>query len=403
MIVVENNLSSKGTVSKRGRILYVIGSLNIGGAERHVADVSSALKLRGWQPTIFTLSLKGPLIEPLVKAGVPVKGLKLPVWVTRTLGSRLAGWLSSLLCVVMIAIELRRYPGTVAHFFLPSAYILGGIAACLVKAHPRIMSRRSLNHYHKDHPLYYKIEKFLHRRMDVLIGNSQKVVSQLRVETRDQCPVRLVFNGVQCSNARPGDKQQKRRELGLNQESFVIAIVANLIPYKGHEDLLRALGLIKKQLPIGWRLICIGRDDGIGVLLKKMAQVLGIADNIIWLGLRLDVQDCLTAIDVAISASHQEGFSNAVLEAMSEGLPLVVTNVGGNTEAVVDNYSGLVVASHDPLALGNAILKLAFDPNRAEIGARGRARSIELFSFQACIDAYELIYFDEIVKNSDCK
>jgi glycosyltransferase involved in cell wall biosynthesis len=88
---------------------------------------------------------------------------------------------------------------------------------------------------------------------------------------------------------------------------------------------------------------------------------------------------------------------------MSEGLPLVVTNVGGNTEAVVDNYSGLVVASHDPLALGNAILKLAFDPNRAEIGARGRARSIELFSFQACIDAYELIYFDEIVKNSDCK
>ena len=382
----------------RGRILYVIGSLAVGGAERHVVAVASALRQRGWQPTVFALSPTGALLERLTKANVPVVGPKLPVWVATILGPRLAGWLGSIFSVAMITMHLRRHPGTVAHFFLPAAYILGGLAAWFANAHPRIMSRRSLNYYQIKHPQYRKIEHFLHPRMDVLLGNSLAVVNELQAEVQGRVPVRLIYNGIEPRGILPGIRAGMRGELGLSDDALLIVVVANLIPYKGHEDLLKGLGLVKESLPTSWRLLCIGRDDGIGASLQELAKALGIDNNVIWLEPRLDVQDCLAASDIAVSASHEEGFSNAVLEAMMAGLPIVATDVGGNPEAVVDGVTGYVVPSRNPTALGNAILNLAIDPHRAELGASGRTRVIEKFSMEACLDAYETLYFDAGLK-----
>ena len=163
---------------------------------------------------------------------------------------------------------------------------------------------------------------------------------------------------------------------------------------KDNRDLLVALDLIKEIMPVCWSLLLIGRDDGIGNFLKERAKLLGIDANVLWLGSRLDVHECLAAADIAVSASHEEGFSNSVLEAMKEGLPTVVTDVGGNPEAVENGVTGYVVPCRDPIALGDAILKLALDPKRAELGARGRSRVKERFSMDACINAYERLYFD---------
>lgn len=382
------------SVRARGRILYVIGSLAVGGAESHVVTVASALSLRGWQPTVFALSPTGALLDRLKKAKVPVVGPELPAWVAKIFGPRLTGWLGSIISVLMITIYLRRHPGTVTHFFLPAAYILGGLAAWFANAYPRIMSRRSLNRYQIKHPIYRKIEHFLHPRMDVLLGNSLAVVTELQFEVQGRAPIRLIYNGIEPWSILPGTRAAMRHELGLCDDALLIVVVANLIPYKGHEDLLKGLGLVKERLPTGWRLLCIGRDDGIGLSLQGLAKALGIETNVIWLGPRLDVQNCLAASDIAVSASHEEGFSNAVLESMMAGLPVIATDVGGNPEAVLDGVSGYVVTSRNPAALGGAILKLAIDPHRGEFGARGRIRAIEKFSLKACLDAYETLYFD---------
>jgi glycosyltransferase involved in cell wall biosynthesis len=370
----------------------------VGGAERHVVAVASTLRLRGWQTNVFALSPHGPLLDPLVRAGVLVAGPNLPTWFVTILGPRLGGWLNHLFSVALIVLDLRRHPETVVHFFLPGAYILGGIAALLVNARPRIMSRRSLNRYQNNNPLYRKVEHFLHPKMDALLGNSQAVVNELMAEVQGRCPVRLIYNGIEPRNTRSGVRRRMRRDLGLDEETLVISVVANLIPYKGHEDLLKALHMVEESMSFDWRLLCIGRDDGIGISLQALTKVLGLDGNVIWLGARLDAQDCLVASDIAVSASHEEGFSNAVLEAMNEGLPMVVTDVGGNSEAVVDNVTGYVVPSHDPLALGAAILKLALDPRRADMGALGRSRVIQRFSMEACLDAYEALYFEMSAK-----
>jgi glycosyltransferase involved in cell wall biosynthesis len=87
----------------------------------------------------------------------------------------------------------------------------------------------------------------------------------------------------------------------------------------------------------------------------------------------MHVSDLLSASDIAILCSHQEGFWNVILEGMSAGLPLIVTDVGGNREAVVAGETGLIVPPHDPLRLAAAIIHLAQHPEvRQRFGIAGR-------------------------------
>jgi glycosyltransferase involved in cell wall biosynthesis len=387
-------MSSTSLSTQPRRVLYVIGSLAVGGAERHVVAVATGLRQRGWQTGVFALSPQGPLRSVLEAVGVQVMGPMMPAWLEAALGRRLGSWARSLCAVATLAAVLLRRRGTVVHFFLPAAYILGGLAAWLVGAHPRIMSRRSLNRYQLKHPRYRKVEHFLHPRMDVLLGNSAAVVRELEIEAAGQTPVRLIYNGIEPVAMPMGDRVRSRHELGLDNAALVLVVVANLIPYKGHADLLQGLAQVSAGLPEGWRLMCVGRDDGIQPALQALAADLGIGANVLWLGARMDVPACLVAADIAVSSSHEEGFSNAVLEAMLAGLPMVVTDVGGNPDAVVDGVTGFVVPAHSPEALGQAILRLARDPQRGAMGARGRARVIETFSMTACLDAYEALYVE---------
>src|SRR4029079_17142928 len=101
---------------------------------------------------------------------------------------------------------------------------------------------------------------------------------------------------------------------------------------------------------------------------------LGIEENIKLLGARTDIAALLAAADIGVLASHEEGFANSILEGMASGLPMIVTDVGGNAEAVVNGVTGLVVPPRDARALGSAILKLALDPEFLRtMGDAGRA------------------------------
>jgi glycosyltransferase involved in cell wall biosynthesis len=173
----------------------------------------------------------------------------------------------------------------------------------------------------------------------------------------------------------------------------VLALIANLIPYKGHADLLHALALVKQRLPRDWTMLCVGRDDGIGGALAALARDLGLARHLRWLGPRDDVPALLAASDIGLLCSHQEGFANSILEGMAARLPMVVTDVGGNGEAVCDGETGLVVPPRDPARLAEAIVALARDPaRRRAMGAAGRRRVAAEFSIEACVSAYERLY-----------
>lgn len=378
------------------RILYVIGSLERGGAEQHVVQVASKLKARGWAPEFFVFSLGGPLAEYLDRAEIPVFGPSMPPWLEKLIPSpRIKARIGVLMLMVsMMRVMVARRP-LVSHFFLPGAYLIGGLAAMLTGTCPRVMSRRSMNHYQKTYPMYARLERFLHPRMDRICGNSIAVIEQLISEGVRKEQLALLYNGIDLGLFdKVADINAVRSHLGIASDSLVLIVVANLIPYKGHEDLIQALGLVRDELPKPWVCLCVGRDDGILNHLQSRAYEVGVHNHLYWLGSRRDVPDLLAASDIGILCSHEEGFSNAILEGMAAGLPMLVTDVGGNAEAVVHGGTGWVVPSKNPQMLAEGILELVRHPQRNLMGQRSRQRVENLFTLDACVDNYVALYRD---------
>jgi glycosyltransferase involved in cell wall biosynthesis len=287
------------------------------------------------------------------------------------------------------------------HFFLPEPYLIGSIAAAGLGGVIKIMSRRSLADYQRNHRLLALLERYLHRSTNALIGNSSAIAAQLVQECECSEKVGVIHNGIEPSPL--PDRQARaarRRELGIPDDAFVIAVIANLIPYKGHADLFAALANVRERLRGPWRLILIGRDEGIGRDLQRQAELTGISPNILWLGERSDPQVLLAAADLGVLPSHQEGFSNSLIEKMAHALPVVATRVGGNSDAVVDGESGRLVPVADPTALGAAIVAFYEDPGlRTRLGAAARLRVEHLFTLDACVRRYLNLYLG-IVANA---
>lgn len=365
-------------------ILVVTRKLDLGGTEGHLAQVLPRLNHRRFRARVFALYPGGCLEGRMRDAGVPVLGAPpaLPP------GARRVAAAARLLAHMMFGRP------AVVHFFLPEAYLVGGLCALVTRREVRVMSRRSLNAYQRKHPILARVERWLHHRMTAVIGNSQAVVDELADEGVADTRLGLIYNGI---DLEPFDDLPRRGEiraaLGLADDALVLVTVANLIPYKGHGDLLQALAGVRDDLPDGWLLLCAGRDDGMGGALKAEAVALGLGGHVRWLGEHRDVPALLRAADIGVLCSREEGFSNTVLEGMAAGLAMVVTDVGGNREAVVDGATGVVVALRDSLALGRAILALARDPRRRRaMGAAGRRRVEATFPIAACVARYERLY-----------
>ena len=220
------------------------------------------------------------------------------------------------------------------------------------------------------------------------------MVGQLLEEAPHPEKIGLIHNGVVLPpRATVYARAAARAALGLAGDTLALCIVASLFKYKGHADLLAALGGIRNKFQTPWRLLVIGRDEGIGGELFRQAEAEGIADNVAWLGERSDVGFLLPAMDIALLTSHEEGFSNALLETLAHGIPTIATAVGGNLDAIVNGDTGLLVPPASPPELGQAILRLANHTDlRAQLGFAGRTRVTEQYSLESCVRSYERLY-----------
>jgi glycosyltransferase involved in cell wall biosynthesis len=374
------------------QLLYVIGSLGTGGTESHLVNLLPRLQKSGWRLSLCCLSHRGTKAAELEARGIVVHSPPFE----RIIGTRfrLARWLLLVLGSLRLLQLLLRRPHAV-HFFLPGAYLIGAPLALLTGVPIKLMSRRSLNHYQVHHPYLRMVELRLHRHMTALCGNSEAVLRQLIHD--EGCPegrVHLLYNGIDTARFKPpADRARLRSQLNLAPNAIVMVSVANLIPYKGHYDLLLALGTVKHKIATDWRLLCVGRNDGLLTDLRNVAERVDIGDRVSFLGECSDIPEILGAADIAISASHEEGFSNAILEAMATGLPIIATNVGGNAEAVLHGITGLIVPAREPVAFGQAILALAHDEDlRQRLGRAGRECAMERFSFDGCVAGYNALY-----------
>ena len=227
-------------------VLAFIGSLNVGGCERHLATVYPRLAAAGLRVGIVTFRRGGPLEEELRGRGVDILCLDRGPVRTTIFGvdvSRLDGYVA---CVTVLS-DIVRLLGSrrvaVAHFFLPGAYIFGGLGALIARHSNVVMSRRSLNDYQAAHPISSRIERYLHSKMQLLIANSKQVQAQLIAEGAHADRTLLLYSGIELETlARAPSREAARDQFGLASDLLVIAIVANLIPYKGHVDLIERTG-----------------------------------------------------------------------------------------------------------------------------------------------------------------
>lgn len=359
----------------------VINSLESGGAEGHLLGVLPRLDAARFAVSLFSLRAGGSLTSAFVERGVRV----------------VQGHSGRIGSLSQFAGEVRSgHP--LVHCFLPEAYLLASGVALMQGATACVMSRRSRNHYQSRRPLAAWVEHRLHRRMDALLGNSRAVVQDLLDEGAPPDRVRLIYNGVDAGRfatgeARAARRQALRAELGLSDERVVLTCVANLFSYKGHVDLLAALALLDTEVSGRATLLLVGRDAGARAALEAQRAQLGLTESVRFLGERADVPDLLAASDIGVLASHEEGFSNAVIEGMAAGLPMVVSDVGGNAEAVIDGECGHVVPAREPAALAKALALLIGDPARRQaMGDAARRRAAASFSLDACVAAYEALY-----------
>jgi glycosyltransferase involved in cell wall biosynthesis len=129
--------------------------------------------------------------------------------------------------------------------------------------------------------------------------------------------------------------------------------------------------------------------------LKRQTARLGMQDRVIFTGFRLDVQKILSSLAVSVLPSLKEGLSNALLESMAAGLPVVATDVGGNPEVVIDGETGLLVPAKNPSALAEAICRVLLTPGlRQSFGQAGRRRVLDHFSNERMIRTVERLYVD---------
>jgi glycosyltransferase involved in cell wall biosynthesis len=365
------------------RILLVTRRMGIGGTENHIARLMRPLRARGFDVALFVSERGGALEAELIGEGFQLYGSS----PSRSTARRLVGSFFSLLRC------LRAHRPDIVHFFLPEPYVVGSLAALVAQTPIRIMSRRSLSHYQKKRVALAAVERRLHRHTQALIGNSTAVCEQLVAESADAEKVGLIYNGIDVNAAEGTRCESMRAALGISPAALVFIVVANLIGYKGHADLLAALAGAQSQLPTDWTLLVVGRDDGEAAHLREQARKTGLADHVQWLGERRDVASLLRAADIAILPSHQEGFSNSLIEAMAAGLPVIATAVGGNNDAVVEGETGLLVPARQPAALSGAILRMAADADfRARLGRNGQARCRSEFSLDSCVASYVSLY-----------
>lgn len=378
------------------RILFVIPGLNAGGTEMALLRLCEGLVDAGWQVRVVTLGYPRALEERFRQIGVRVDG----GWLENSFGwipGRLGEGVRSLLGIFNLIPILWKWRPSLVHSFLPLGVIAGGLGCWISGLRvPMIASRRSLRDYQKNHQILTGLEHRMMARSLALTGNSRAVANQLREEGFSEDLVFQIYNGCPgADDAGPDRKGQLRCEEGIEEDEVVLVIVANLFPYKGHRDLINALGMMDRDCrgEIPWRLYCLGKDEGILDELKELAFGQSLDTRVHWVGPVNGPGRYLELADVALLVSHQEGFSNAILEAMAHGLPVIASDVGGNGEAVVDGETGILFPPKDHSALARAIRLLVDSCEiRQSMGERGRERQQEFFSLDRCLDEHLDLY-----------
>lgn len=249
--------------------------------------------------------------------------------------------------------------------------------------------------------LYNLLDGFVVRRADRVVAVSKEIARKMRLAGIAQGKILLIENGIDLerftTNAPP---EAIKESLGIKKEALVVGTIGALTKEKGHQYLLRAALRVVRICPEAIFLLV---GDGIErSSLEKTVSSLGIKDSVIFAGMRKDVPEILSILNVFVLPSLNEGLPMALLEAQGAQIPVIASYVGAIPDVLQDGVTGILIPPKDPQAIAEAIIMILSNKKFASgIAQKGFERVRDNFSSEKMANKYLSIY-KELIEGTGC-
>ena len=356
---------SNGDSNRSIKVLHLITSLEVGGAQHGLLLGLPRFDPERYEHIICSLMIRIPMAEQFRESGIEVHALGLK---RRT----------DLSVVLRLRRLMKKVKPDVLHTYLLHANVLGRIVGRLVGIPVIIGSERTIGQAGPWGRLATKLSNPL---TDVVEVNSELGAKAIEIDLGvPPRKIEIVRSGVDLKKFEPSAHRETiRSEIGLKEDQHLVLYVGRLRPVKGIEYGLRAFAAAQSQLH-SIHMALAGEGEQLDHL-KKIVRELNISNHVTFLGVRNDLPDLLSAADSVLMPSLKEGFPRTAIEAMASGKPIIATDVGGTSEAIIDGETGILVPAQNIEVMTSALLKLVNDKNlRSKLGEAGRQRSKNNYS-----------------------
>jgi len=362
------------------RLFLMMDSLRTGGSEKQFVLMARAFRSGPFDLYLGCLQRRGKFLDDLEEiCEYPTGGSFLTLRTLHSL-SRLVGL-------------LRRTHIDVAQSFDFYTNLMLIPAARLAGTPVVIASQRQLGDLLT--PMQRHVQNLIFRLADCVVCNSLAAADRLAREGLPNAKLIAIPNGLP-----PEAFQETMPALPPEAGVMRIGMIARMNERaKNHALFLHAAASVARRFPLV-EFVLVG-DGPFRKEWEELAQQLGIGPRTRFLGERYDIPAVLAALDVVVSASRTESLSNAILEAMAAGRPVVATNVGGNPELVRDRETGLLIAPEDEGALANALETVLVSPELArEWGETAQRIAQANYTLDHARERFEELYMDLLAKKS---
>jgi glycosyltransferase involved in cell wall biosynthesis len=370
------------------RIAHIITGLHTGGAETMLYKLLSRMDRMKFDPLVVSLADNGSLAARIAALDIPVFGCGMrPGFPSPAASLRMAR-------------KLRQFgPHLLQGWMYHGNLAAQAAAVTLPQKTPVLWNIRGSHHILREERFTTAATIWMGARLSAMpsrIVCNSRISAGLHQRHLGFCKHRweIIPNGFELEKFTPSENARwdLRCELGLPQETLLIGLIGRYNPVKDHANFLRAAAILRKNAA-GVHFLLAGRGvDGHNTALQEQSAALGLLECTHLLGERDDMFRITAALDIASSSSSSEAFPNVIGEAMSCGVPCVVTDVGDSAWLVGD--TGTAVPAQDSDALARAWMELcAGNPaRRRDLGAAARARIAAHFSIAAVAARYEQMY-----------
>ena len=351
----------------------------LGGGERIVLKLAALLPQYGYRASILTFSVH-PESAVLALMSPPCPIYLLPLQRTYDL--------TALRSALDLRTFIRQQQIQIVQTYFESSDLWAGFVTKTMSNAKLIWSRRDMGILRaRKHRLAYRLMAGV---PDAVFAVSEQVRQYcIEVDRIDPARVQTIYNGL---DLRDWDTASRP---ATPSDELLVTTVGNIRRVKGHDVFIKAAASIVPHFPnVSFSIAGDVLEPDYFAELQALVRDLNLSDRFHFAGGVTDMRQHLSAADIFVLPSRSEGFSNAIIEAMAASLPVVATNVGGNSEAVKDGFTGFLVPPDDPAALAAAISRLLSDQSQAKaMGAAGKAIVAENFTTEVMMtriaSAYE--------------